>query len=134
MNSIVFTHIAAPAQGVSHLDIALERLGAWLDAERETLGRVLAQASLRHAAGALDALTQLHLEPTGGDDAGLRDLLEDARAFLEILFETMCALPSRCRLATAWGIPGPAPFDTHVRWSAARLHDMILTLDHALAA
>lgn len=31
MNSLVFTHVAAPVEGVSILDLALDRLGHWLD-------------------------------------------------------------------------------------------------------
>ena len=78
MNSIVFTPVtAAPVPGTSIPEIALHRLGAWLDAERVTLGRVLAQA----------------------------------------------------------GRPqGPAPFDAHLRWSGARLEDILATLRRALMA
>jgi hypothetical protein len=133
MNSIVFTHYATPVEDVSVLDLALERLGAWLDAERDTLGRLLAQVGPGLAAGALEALDRLHLEPesTAKD---LRDLLEHARTCLGFLLETLRALPSRCLLETAWGLPGPDAVDTHVRWSGARVEDVLATLDRALAA
>ncbi|MBJ3764639.1 hypothetical protein ILP92_18050 [Maribius pontilimi] len=133
MNSIVFTHFATPLEGVSTLDLALDRLGAWLDAERDTLNRVLAQVGLGQAASALQALDQLHLEPESTAE-DLRDLLEDARTFLEVLLETLRALPSRCFLETAWGLPGPDAVDTHVRWSGARVEEVLATVDRALAA
>lgn len=132
MNSIVFTHFATPAEGVSILELALGRLGAWLDAERDTLGCLLAQAGRRQAAGALDALEQLHLEPDSTTE-DLRGLLEHARTCLGLLLETLRALPSRCRLETAWGLPGLEAFDTHVRWSGARVEDVLATLDRALS-
>ncbi|SDY82751.1 hypothetical protein [Citreimonas salinaria] len=135
MNSIIYTHFATPGASVSAggLEVALHRLGAWLDAEQNTLGRLLAQAGRSQATGALAALDQLHLDPDAGIE-DLRDLLEDARTCLEILLETLREIPSRCRLETAWGLSGPASFDTHLRWSAARLEDIIATLDRALAA
>lgn len=100
MNSIVSTHFNAPMPGVSHLDIALCRLGAWLDAEQDTLDRVLAQAGPWQAAGVLEALAQLHLEPESGAPE-LRGLLEEAQAYLEILLDILSAIPSRCALQTA---------------------------------
>jgi len=132
INSIVFTHINAPVAGASILDIALHRLGAWLDAERNTLDRVLAQTGQWQAAKAFETLDQLHLEPesTARD---LRDLLEHARTCLEFLLETLRAIPRRCGLRTAWGLPGPDTLDTHVRWSGARLEDILTTLERALA-
>lgn len=133
MNSIILTHVAAPAQGAFILDDALDHLGAWVDTERDMLGRVLAQAGQRQTNGALEALDQLHLAPQG-DETALRDLLEEARTWLEVLLETLRAIPSHCQLETAWGLPGPAPFDAHLRWSGARLTDILTVLDRALAA
>ncbi len=133
MNSIVFTHFAAPVEGVSILDLALDRLGGWLDAERDTLGRLLAHAGRPQAADALETLDQLHLEPEATAE-DLRDLLEHARTCLGVLLETLRALPSRCRLETAWGLPGPDAVDAHVRWSGARVEDVLATLNRALAA
>lgn len=131
MNSIVFTHFSAP-EGASIPELALDRLADWLDEERDTLGRILAQAGRRQAASVLEALDQLHLEPESTAE-DLRDLLEDARVYLEILLEAVSAIPDRCRLETAYGMPGPAAFDAHVRWSGARLEDMVSTLRHAMA-
>lgn len=133
MNSIVYTHFGAPCRNVCLLETALDRLGAWLDAEQETLGRVLAQSGQSGSAGALDALTQLHIGPDA-DNNTFRELLEEAQTYLEILLETIRQIPCHCRLETAWGLSGPAPFDTHVRWSAARLQDILATLRHCLAA
>lgn len=133
MNSINFTHFDASAKGGSPLDLALDRLGAWLDAEHDTLGSLLAQAGRWRAMEALEELDQMHLAPETGDRA-LRNLLEDARTLLEVLLEALCAIPSNCRLETAWGLPGPAPFDAHLRWSGARLTDILSTLKRALAA
>ena len=133
MNSIVLTHFGAPSRDACLLEAALCRLGAWLDAEQETLGRVLAQSRQKGAASALDALMQLHLEPNVNHDE-LRALLEGAQTYLEILLETLRRIPYRCRVESAWGLPGPASFDAHVRWSAARLEDILATLRHCLAA
>jgi hypothetical protein len=133
MNSIVFTHFATPVESVSILDLASERLGAWLDAERDTLGRLLAQLGRGQAVDALEALEQLHLEPTATME-DLRELLEEAETYLGVLLETLRAIPSRCQLETAWGLPGPEAFNEHVRWSGARLEDILMTLDRALVA
>ncbi|MBB3711777.1 hypothetical protein FHS00_001348 [Limimaricola variabilis] len=133
MNLIVFPPVAAaPVEGASILEIALNRLGAWYDAERYTLGGVLAQAGRRQAAAALERLEQLHLEPDSSEE-DLRDLLEEAVSCLEFLLDTVSEIPSRCRLTTAYGLPGPAPFDRHVLWSGARLQDIVATLHRALA-
>ncbi|MFU8863264.1 MAG: hypothetical protein ACNA7O_05065 [Rhodobacterales bacterium] len=132
MNAIIFTHFAAP-EGASPLELAVDRLAAWLDGERDTLGRVLAQVGRSHAASALEALDQLHLEPESTAE-DLRNFLEDAQVFAEVLLEAVRAIPIRCRLETAYGLPGPAAFDAHVRWSGARLEDILATLSRALAA
>lgn len=131
MNSIVFTHVHRPWATADVLEVALHRLGAWLDEERDTLGRVLAQAGRRSASDLLESLDQLHLDP-GATSRHLRELLEDARSWLSTLLDVVSHIPSRCRLETAWGLPGPASFDTHLRWSAARLADILATLDRAL--
>ncbi|SEL62938.1 hypothetical protein SAMN05444413_11249 [Roseivivax marinus] len=133
MNSIVFTHFAVPSASAGALDVALHRLGAWLDTERETLGRVLTQAGRRGACRILDMMDQLHLD---GDAMPheLREVLEEARDTLAALLETLREIPTCCRLETAWGLPGPDTFDRHVRWSGARLEDIVATLNRALAA
>lgn len=56
MNSIVLTHVAAPAPDVSHLEIALDRLGAWLDSERETV-RAMARRWFRVASSSREPTT-----------------------------------------------------------------------------
>ena len=131
-NSIYDIQFDTPDAWPSALDIALQQLGQWMDAEHETLGRVLAQAGRRGASGILDMLDELHLE-TDPTPATMRELLEDAREVLTVL-KIVGDIPYRCRLETAWGLPGPEPFEVHVRWCAARLADIIATLDWALAA
>ncbi|MFW2545655.1 hypothetical protein ACN2XU_23785 [Primorskyibacter sp. 2E107] len=133
MNSIVFTHVAAPVEGASILDLALDRLGAYLDAERDTLGRLLAQVGRHQTSGVLEALEQLHLEPESVAE-DLWHLLEHAKTCLEILLETLRGMSCRQGTVSAWGLPGPAAFDVHLRWSAARLTDILATLRHTLAA
>ena len=133
MNSIIYTHFDTQSNRPAAIEVALHRLGVWMDAERDTLGRVLAQAGRRGAGGILDSLDQLHLDP----DATLQDkreLLQEARDGLSTLLEVVIDIPMSCRLETAWGLPGSAPFDMHVRWSGARLTDIVAALDRALAA
>lgn len=132
MNSIVFTHFTAP-ETASPLELALDRLDSWLAEERDTLDRLLAQVGRRKAASALEALDQLHLEPDSTAE-DLRELLKDALVYVEVLLEAVRAMPSRCRLETACGLPGPAALDVHVRWSGARLEDILATLRRAVAA
>jgi len=131
MNSIVFTHFVNSTQSACPLELALARLSAYLDSEEEKLARVLALSGRRNASTHLDALSQLHLEPDAGA-AGLRDLLEEAQACLEYLLDVVRGIPSNCRLVSAWGPQGPAPFEAHVRWSGARLDDIVQTLAYAL--
>src|SRR6056297_1321328 len=133
MNSIVFTHFEVPDEGAAPLTVALDRLSAWLDAERDTLGRVLAQAGQLQTSSALEALDQLHLEP-GHGPAEIRELLEHALVLLEVLLGNLRDMSCRQATISAWGGPGPAAFDTHVRWSGARLEDIVATLKRALAA
>jgi hypothetical protein len=134
MNSIIFTHfVSPPAENASTLELALDRLGAWLDDERNTLGRLLAQSGKRQGATALEALEQLHLD-SDSTEADLRDLLESAEVGLDVLLETLRAMPHHCRLQTAWGLPGKDALEAHVRWSGARVEDMLSTLRRALTA
>ncbi|WP_297543643.1 hypothetical protein [Roseovarius sp.] len=132
MNSIIFTHFEVPDEGAAPLTVALDRLSAWLDVERDTLGRVLAQAGQLQASNALEALDQLHLEP-GHGPAEIRELLEHALVLLEVLLGTLRGMSCRQGTISAWGLPGPAAFDMHVRWSGARLEDITITLERALA-
>ena len=133
MNSLIQTHFGALPGGAPPLETALDRLGAWLDDERDTLGGVLAQAGRLQASTALDALDQLHLAPCHGA-SDLRDLLADALALLEVLLGTLRDMSCRQGTISAWGLPGPATFDMHLRWSGARVEDIALTLRRALAA
>lgn len=132
MNSIIFTHILAAEDSTVALDAALHRLGAYLDAEKDTLCRVLVQSGRQQSANALAVLAQLHLEPNAGPE-DLRDLLDHAYVALEYILDTVRGISCRQGTVSAWGIPGPASFDTHVRWSAARLEDIVATLRHCLA-
>jgi hypothetical protein len=113
--------------------VALDRLSAWLDVERETLGRMLANTGQLQAGSALEALDQLHLEPSDGP-AEIRELLEHALTLLEVLLGTLRDMSCHQSTISAWGLPGPAAFDMHVRWSGARLEDITITLERALAA
>src|SRR6056297_2805110 len=87
MDSIVFTHTGTCSGDACSLESALEHLSGYLDAERDTLACILAQAGCIHAASVLDTLAQLHLEPNAVE-ADLRDLLEEAEACLFLLLET----------------------------------------------
>jgi len=133
MNYIFFTRFEAPAEGAARLTLALERLSAWLDAERDTLGGLLAQTGQSQTSSAFEELDQLHLEP-GHGPAEIRELLEHALTLLEVLLGNLRDMSCRQATISAWGGPGPAAFDTHVRWSGARLEDIVATLKRALAA
>ena len=134
MNSIVFTHFDPGFSGnVCRLEVALDRLGCYLDEEQETLVHMLAQADRWQAKQALEELAQLHLDADAGKTE-LRDLLEHAEIYLQFILDVVRRIPSRCRLVTATGLPGPNSFDQHVRWCGARLEDITLTLQRALAS
>jgi hypothetical protein len=133
MNSIINTHFDVSCCGTDTCHAALCRLGSYLDGERDRLEGVLAQSGRAFASEALDALGQLHLEPDATDE-DLRNLLEEAKSCVEYLLENVRGIPARGRLATAYGLPGPEAFDRHVRWSGARLEDLLATLKHALAS
>jgi len=127
------TLLAQPSSSFlpSQLDSALDHLSAWHDAERETLGRLFAQVDRWNARSALEMLDQLHLDPEATEDDFL-ELLEEARMLLQIMIEALRALPSRCTLQTAFGLPGPDSFDRHVCWSGARLEDVLKILNQVL--
>lgn len=131
MKSIICNPFYASKYDVSPIETALDRLGEYIDLEQETLGRVLAQCNRRQAAASLDRVGQLHLESICGAD-GLRELLEEAQVALELIFETLHNVSYNQSTVSAWGLPGPASFDVHLRWSAARLQDIISTLQWAL--
>jgi len=131
MDSIVFTHTGTCSGDACSLESALEHFSGYLDAEQDTLACILAQAGCIHAASVLDTLAQLHLEPNAVE-ADLRDLLEEAEACLFLLLETVRQIPSRELLKTAWELPGPEVYDAHLRWSGARLEEIVRTLAGAL--
>ena len=126
------TFLAEPATSFpSHFDAALDQLSLWHDAEGEALGRLFAQIDQRSACRALESLDQLHLDPEATED-DFREVLEEARVLLQIMMRALRAIPSRCRLQTAFGLPGPHTFEQHVCWSGARLEDVIKVLDQIL--
>lgn len=133
MKSIICNHFSAPENYVSSLEAALARLGQYIDAEQETLGRVLAQSSRWQATSSLNRIMQLHLAPDGGP-VELRELLEEAQFALEYILETLRGISCNQTTVSAWGLSGPASFDVHLRWSAARLQEIVGTLRWALAS
>jgi hypothetical protein len=127
MNSIVFTHFAAP-KGAPSLEIALDRLSAWIDSELDSLEALLALADPGAAATDIAALRGLHLDASSTcQEVG--QLLAEAQVALERLLERMRAMPVDVPLV------GPAPHDADawLRWSGARLEDILATLCRALA-
>lgn len=133
MNSIANTQFAIAEHRTDGLYAALYRLSAWIDVEMEALGMVLVQSGQRLASLALEELAQLHLEPDAGFE-GLRALLDGAQAVLEYVLESLLKISCRQGTVSAWGLPGRDAFDVHLRWSAARLTDIIATLRHSLDA
>lgn len=131
MKSVICNYLDASKYDVAPIEGALDRLGEYIDLEQETLGRVLAQCNLSQAASSLDRVAQLHLESICGPD-GLRELLEEAQVALELILETLRNVSYNQSTVSAWGLPGPASFDVHLRWSAARLQDIIAALQWAL--
>ena len=129
MNSIVFTHFDAPAPGVSSLDIALDRLGAWLDSEIGSIEDLLYISGHEDAIADIVALRGLHLEATSTPE-DTRRLLEDAKVSLERLLERVWTIPS----VGPFTRPTPSDFDAWLRWTGARLDDILATLRHSLAA
>ena len=129
MNSIVFTDFVTPRQGACRLALALDRLGAWFDAEIGNLEDLLDIAGHDDAIDDIAALTRLHLDA----DATPRDicrLLQSAEAPLERLLELVGQIPMEGPLAGA----APSEFDAWVACSGALLEDTLTTLRRALAA
>ena len=110
---------------------ALANVGSWLDAEGDTVGRMLAQTNQRKAGCALKALYQLHLSPDSTAE-DLRCLLGDAKVYFEILLETFRTFPSDLEPQNAWSLPGCDGFEQQVRWSGARIEENLATVCHAL--
>ena len=128
MNSIVFTHFVTPVQGASRRAIALHRFGAWFDAEISSLGDLLDIAGHDEADDDIEVLHGLHLD-TDAEPGDLERLLEEARSPLERLLERVRTIP----LGDPPAGTIPSDFDAWVRWSGARLEDILATLRHALA-
>lgn len=128
MNSIVFTHVFAP-DGLPSLDTALDRLGAYLDAELGSLEDLLDIAGHEDAIDDIGALHRLHLDSDAAPK-DVRRLLEGALVPLERLHERVETIPLDGALTGA----APSDFDAWVCWSGARLKDILATLRRALAA
>lgn len=126
MNSIVFTHVYTP-EGVTSQEVALDRLGAWSDAELCSLDRLIRLIGCEESAADIAALHALHLAPNA--DAGdVAHLLENAAGALERLLERVLAIEvSGITVGDA-----PPDFDAWVRWSGARLQDTFITVRRAL--
>lgn len=129
MNSIIPIHFDVPAPGALPLDAALDRLGAWLDAEIAPLEELLDVTGHEDAVHDINALNALHLEATS-NPADLRRLLEDAQASLERLHECLQSIPFDGPLRGRV----PSDFDAWLRWTGARLQDIQATLRYALGA
>lgn len=129
MNSIILTHFAAPQTGAFALEIALDRLGAYLDAEMGKLEELLDTAERKEAIDDVVALQGLHLDAASAP-ADLRRLLENAQMSLAHLLESVRQIPFGCEITG----PGAEEFDAWVRWSGARLEDIVTTLARAIAA
>ena len=129
MNSIVFTHFVTPVQGAPRLAIALHRLGAWFDAEIGNLEDLLDIAGHDEAIDDIEVLHGLHLDADAkaGD---LERLLKEAKPPLERLLGRVQSIPLEGPIAG----PAPSDFDAWVRWTGARLEDILATLRRALAA
>ena len=61
-------------------------------------------------------------------------ILEEAQFALEYILETLRGISCNQTTVSAWGLSGPASFDVHLRWSAARLQEIVGTLRWALAS
>lgn len=126
MNSIIRTHVM-PVPNGQLLDAALARFGAYLDAEAESLEKLLALAGHDTAGGDLADLLDLHLDPGA--------TLEDVRALLEHALKTLETLAARTGAIPTGFAPEaviPPDFDAWVCWSCARLADICATLRHAV--
>ncbi|WP_138058748.1 hypothetical protein [Sulfitobacter pontiacus] len=120
----LYIHATVPEQ-------ALANVGSWLDAEGDTVGRILAQTNQRKAGCALKALYQLHLSPDSTAE-DLRCLLEDAKVYFEILLETFRTFSSDLQPQNARGLPRCDGFEQQVCWSGARIEETLATVCHAL--
>ena len=114
-------------EAVRRTDTALCALSRYLDHEAASARALLALCGDRSAAATLDRLQLLHIEPdaTEGD---LERLVAGALASLEFVLERVGDLPSDPELCGA----APADFDAWLRWSGARLEDVVASLRSCL--
>ena len=127
MNSILPIHFGSSVHWADCLVLALMRLSFYLDTEMDVLAQALEVADRPHAARALEALSALHLEPESSD-RDIRDLLESARDTLGEVLSDVQTIPVDAMICA----PGIEDFDAMVRWSGARLQDILATLNWAL--
>lgn len=129
MNSIILTHFVTPETGEGILEAALDRLGAYLQAEVGNLEELLNLADCGDAIDHIEGLHSLHLNAHATPE-DIAQLLEEAQALLERLLERVRTITPESPLTG----PASSDFDAWVRWSGARLEDMVATLRHSLAA
>ena len=133
MNSILPIHFGWSSDDidaccdVDALSLAIDRLGLYLDQERETLVQVLNEAGYVRTAGEIDGLSGLHLEPDC-TDWNVAQLLLDVRQTLVPALDEMAAVSVNTDHISS----SHRDFDTRVNWVCARLKDIISTLDWAL--
>jgi len=126
---VVFTDFVTPAQGASRLNLALNRLGVWFNAEIGNLEDMLDITGHEDAIDDIQALRRMHLKADATpEDVGR--LLEDAVAPLERLLKRVRTIPVENPLA----VQPRSDFDAWPRRSGARLADILATVRYALAA
>lgn len=129
MDSIVFTKFVTPASGASRLVIALDHLGAWIDAELGSLEDLLDISGHEEAIDDIMTLHRLHLDD-GATPGDVERLLESAQASLVRLLTRVQKIPLDApRLGSVL-----SDYDAWVRRSEARLEDILATLHRTLAA
>lgn len=129
MNSIILTHVAAYAPGASPLDVALDRLSAWLDAELGSLKNLLNVSGYIDENDHIVLLEGLHLEAYSAPN-DVRQLLTEARVCLEGLMQCVQKISAEDVVDAR----APSDLDAWLRWSGARLQDIVVTLSRALRA
>ena len=121
----IFKAVAQPV-AVRRTDTALCALNLYLDNEARARA-LLALFGDRSAAAALDSLRLLHVEADATE--GDREcLVAGALASLEFVLKRIGDLTSDPELQGA----APADFDAWLRWSGARLEDVVASLRRCL--
>jgi hypothetical protein len=129
MDTIIFTHFVTPTSGASRLVLALDHLGAWVDAELGSLEDLLDISGHEEAIDDIMTLHGLHLD-AGATPGDMTRLLESAQASLVRLLTRVRTIPLDApRLGRVL-----SDFDVWVCRSEARLEDILATLHRALAA